>query len=166
MPPLRSQPVAALPCPRVARVARVLRALPLLALPLLALPLAAQSAVIGQVKLSSGVAEVVRGGQVMQATVGLALLESDLIRTGADGRLGVSLRDETRLSFGPRTEFVLAKFAYDPAEDRLGLTMRLVRGTLSYISGRIAKLAPGAVTIETPTSVIGIRGTHLAISAE
>lgn len=137
-----------------------------IALALVVIPAAAQSAVIGQVKLSSGVAEVVRGGQLMQATVGLALLESDVIRTGADGRLGVSLRDETRLSFGPRTELVLSKFVYAPAEDRLGLTMRLIRGTLSYISGRIAKLAPGAVTIETPTSVIGVRGTHLVISAE
>ena len=132
----------------------------------LACPLAAQSALIGQIKLSSGTAEVVRGEQVIPATVGLALLESDRIRTGADGRLGVTLRDETRLSFGPRTELVLSKFAFAPAEDRMGLTMRLIRGTLSYVSGRIAKLAPSSVTIETPTSVIGIRGTHLVISAE
>lgn len=154
---LRSKSVAVPPWPA---------ALACIALALAVIPAAAQSAAMGQVKLASGVAEVVRGGQVVQATVGLVLLESDVIRTGADGRLGVSLRDETRLSFGPRTELVLSKFAYAPAEDRLGLTMRLIRGTLSYISGRIAKLAPGAVTIETPTSVIGVRGTHLVISAE
>lgn len=126
----------------------------------------AQSAVIGQVKSFSGAAEIERGGQVIRARVGLALLESDLVRTGADGRLGVTLRDETRLSFGPGTQLQLTRFAYEPVEEKLGLTVRLIRGTMSYISGRIAKLAPASVTIETPTSVIGVRGTHLALSVE
>jgi hypothetical protein len=135
---------------------------------LLLLPLsaAAQAAPIGQVKMVVGVAEVVRAGQVITAQVGLPLFESDLVRTGGDGRLGVTLRDETRLSFGPGTQLQLAKFAFEPAEERLGLTVRLIRGTLSFISGRIAKLSPASVTIETPTSVIGVRGTHLALKVD
>jgi hypothetical protein len=121
---------------------------------------------IGQVKLVEGVAELVRGGQIIPLRVGLALFESDLVRTGASGRLGITLQDETRLSFGPGTQLMLSRFAYNPAEAQLGLTVRLIQGTLSFISGRIAKLAPAAVTIETPTSVIGVRGTHLAIKVD
>jgi hypothetical protein len=45
----------------------------------------------------------------------------------------------------------------------MALVLRLLRGAAAYVSGRIAQLAPGAVKIETPTSVIGIRGTHLLI---
>jgi len=32
-----------------------------------------------------------------------------------------------------------------------------------YISGRIAKLAPNAVKLETPAAIVGVRGTSLAI---
>lgn len=126
-------------------------------------PLVAQGQEVGQVKAVSGSVTIVRGDSAIAAVVGFPLRESDQVQTGADGRLGVTLRDETRLSFGPNTRLELSRFAFSPAEDRLALTLRLVRGTLSYISGRIAKLAPGAVAIETPTSVIGVRGTHLAI---
>ncbi|MFN0097759.1 MAG: FecR domain-containing protein [Gemmatimonadaceae bacterium] len=133
---------------------------------LLAFPLEAQASPIGQVKTVVGAAEVVRAGQVIVAKVGLPLFESDLVRTGADGRLGVTLRDETRLAFGPGTQLMLAKFAFEPAEEKLGLTVRLIRGTLSFISGRIAKLSPASVTIETPTSVIGVRGTHLVLKVD
>jgi hypothetical protein len=34
----------------------------------------------------------------------------------------------------------------------------------AYFSGRIAKLAPGSVTVETPVGVVGLRGTRLAVS--
>jgi CHASE2 domain-containing sensor protein len=38
--------------------------------------------------------------------------------------------------------------------------VRVARGALSYVSGRVATLMPEAVRLETPNSVIGVRGTH------
>jgi len=131
-----------------------------------AFPLGAQTGSIGQVKTASGTALVQRGAETLPVSSGFVLLESDVLRTGRDGRIGVTLRDETRLSFGPGTELELARFAYVPGEERFGLTLRLVRGTLSYVSGRIARLSPGSVQLETPTSVIAVRGTYLAIRVE
>jgi hypothetical protein len=128
-------------------------------------PLGAQVPVVGQVKNVAGSAVVVRNGQEMPVTAGLALRESDSLRTGTDGSLGLTLRDGTRVSLGPDTRLHLASYAFAPAENQLALTLRLLRGTLAYISGRIAHLAPSAVTIETPTSVIGVRGTHVLVSA-
>lgn len=128
--------------------------------------LGAQVPVVGQVKNVTGSAVVVRGGQEVLVTRGLDLQESDSLRTGMDGSLGLTLRDGTRVSVGPNTSLHLATYAFAPAENQLALTLRLLRGTLAYVSGRIAKLAPAAVTIETPTSVIGVRGTHLLVSAE
>jgi hypothetical protein len=43
--------------------------------------------------------------------------------------------------------------------------MRVVRGLAAYVSGRIAKLAPDAVRLETPASIVGVRGTSLALRA-
>jgi hypothetical protein len=128
--------------------------------------LGAQVPVVGQVKNVTGSAVVVRGGEEMRVIPGLDLQESDSLRTGTDGSLGLTLRDGTRVSMGPDTRLHLASYAFAPAEKQLALSLRLLRGTLAYISGRIAKLAPAAVTIETPTAIIGVRGTHLLVSAE
>jgi hypothetical protein len=34
---------------------------------------------------------------------------------------------------------------------------------VSYVSGQIAKLAPGAVRLIAPTATIAVRGTHVLI---
>ena len=120
----------------------------------------------GSIKIVSGAAFVVRGGQQVNAAIGQAVYQDDTLRTGADGRLGVTLKDGTRLSLGGNTELQLSAFAYAPAEGRLGLALKVLRGVAAYISGRIADLAPASVKIETPTSIIGVRGTHLLIAVD
>jgi len=122
-------------------------------------------AVVGRVKVSTGTTAIVRGGQALPAPVGAEVAEADLLRTGADGRLAVMLRDETRLALGPGSEVAVASFAFAPSDGRLGLTLRLARGVLSYVSGLVARLSPASVSIQTPTSVIGVRGTHALIRA-
>jgi hypothetical protein len=120
----------------------------------------------GRVKIASGATFVVRGGQELPANAGDALFESDTLRTGPDGRLGIMLSDETRVSLGPGTEIQLSRFVYAPAQSQFGVVLRLVRGVAAYVSGRIAKLAPDAVRLETPAAIVGVRGTTLVIAAE
>jgi hypothetical protein len=119
----------------------------------------------GRVKVASGAASIVSQGQSRPVQVGEIVFESDVLRTGSDGRLAVVLKDETRLSLGPDTEVAVARFAFEPAESRLALALRVVQGAISFVSGRIARLRPDAVQIETPTSVIGVRGTHVLVRA-
>ncbi len=132
----------------------------------LAAPAWADEAPAGLVKSVTGTAAIVRAGHDLPASLGQPVNASDTLRTGPDGRLGVTLKDGTRLSLGGNTEMQLAAFAYSPAEGRMALALKVLRGVTSYISGRIAELSPSAVKIETPTSVIGIRGTHLLIGVD
>lgn len=120
----------------------------------------------GRIKVTAGTASVVRGGQPTPAIAGALVFESDVLRTGPDGRLSVMFKDESRVSLGPNTELALTRFAYSPSDAQLGLGLRLARGVLSYVSGLIAKLAPEAVQLQTPTSIIGVRGTHVLVQAE
>ncbi len=120
--------------------------------------------VVGSIKIASGNAVVVRGGRDIPAAQGMHLWPKDVLRTATDGHLGAILQDGTGIGLGPNTEVKIDSFLYDPANGKLGLVLRLVRGMFAYFSGRIAKLAPGSVTVETPVSVIGLRGTHLAVS--
>ena len=125
-------------------------------------PMAQGSAPVGRIKVLSGSAFIVRASAVMPAQLGQVLFEADGIRT-ADGRVGFTLNDDTRLSLGANSEVRLERFDYAPDEGRLQFLLRIISGVTTYISGRIARLSPDSVRIETPAAVIGVRGTHLAI---
>jgi hypothetical protein len=127
-------------------------------------PVQAQQPVpAGRIKVVTGSAFVVRGAQELPARVGLVVAASDTLRTGADGTLGVTLRDDTRVSLGPGSEVRVERFLYDPGAGQLGLALRFVRGITAYVSGRIARLSPDAIRLETPAAIVGVRGTTLLI---
>ena len=140
--------------------------LPCLLALLLTVASPAGAEVVGSVKVAEGTAFVLRAGQLLPAQVGQRLEEGDGLRTGADGRLGVVLRDDSRLALGPDSELRLDQVVFAPAEGKLGLVVRLVRGVAAYLSGRIARLAPASVRFETPVAVVGIRGTRFAACVE
>jgi len=127
---------------------------------------AAQNAVIGRIKSTTGAVFVVRQNASLPAKPGDPLYESDSVRTGPDGRLGLTLKDETRVALGPNSEVRVSQFAYSPGQGRLGMILRIARGVVAYVSGRIAKLSPDAVRLETPSAILGVRGTRMVIRVE
>jgi hypothetical protein len=121
---------------------------------------------IGVVRNSAGTATVTRGEQAFQAVVGTKLQAGDTLSTGPDGAIGIILKDNSLLSLGPGSRFIVQSFLFSPAEGKIGLLARLSKGTMAYISGLIGKLAPESVRFETPTASIGIRGTYFAVKVE
>ena len=120
----------------------------------------------GRVKVVSGSAFLVRQGRTIPATLDQVVLQSDVLKTGADGRLGVTLNDDTRVSLGPVSEVRVDRFSYAEADGGMHLVLKFVRGVAAYVSGRIAKLSPDAVRLETPAAIVGVRGTTLAIRVD
>ena len=127
---------------------------------------AQQSSAAGRVKTASGSAFIVRGGAVIPAQPGQVVFQADALRTGADGTIGVTLKDDTRLALGPGSEVRLERFAYAPGTAGLGMVLKFVRGVTAYVSGRMAKLAPDSIRLETPSAIVGVRGTNLAIRVQ
>jgi hypothetical protein len=115
---------------------------------------------IGMVKSVTGAAYVVRDGRRIAATPGFELVQGDRITTGSNGTMGILLRDETALSLGNSTDASIENFAFEPKEQKLGMVLRVARGLFCYLSGKIAKLAPDSVRIETPVATLGVRGTY------
>jgi len=128
--------------------------------------LAQEPAPAGRVKLVSGSAFIVRGASTIPAQPGQVVYEADGLKTGPDGTLGLTLKDDTRLSLGPGSEVRLEKFLYTPGNGSLGMVLKFVRGVAAYVSGRMAKLAPDSIRLETPAAIVGVRGTSLAIRVE
>ena len=121
---------------------------------------------VGYVKTASGDAQVVDNGAAKPATVGTPLAVGDVLRTGKNGNLGVTLKDNTVMSFGPATEFKLEAYLFAPAKGDLKLDGKLSKGTLQFVSGTIAKLRPEAVSLKTPSATIGVRGTRFLLKVD
>jgi len=121
---------------------------------------------IGFVKIVEGEATITTAGTSVAAKPGASLYLGNVLKTGKDGSLGVTFKDNTVMSFGPDTEVTVDEYLYAPANDELKLVARLAKGTLHYISGVIAKLKPEAVSVKTPTGVIGVRGTRFLVKTE
>ncbi|MCP5368997.1 MAG: FecR domain-containing protein [Hyphomicrobiales bacterium] len=117
----------------------------------------------GTVKSVSGTAHILRGAERIPAQAGMPVQASDLIETGADGKLGITFKDNTRMSFGPNSRFALEEYAFDPKEQNLSLTGKIAYGTMSFVSGQIGKLAPDKVKLDTPMGSIGLRGTKILV---
>jgi hypothetical protein len=137
-----------------------------MALVTLCLATAASAADIGQIKISKGQVTVEREGRTVPGPVGTRLRAADIVRTGADGSVGITMDDDSLLSAGPSSVLSLDRYAFDPATNRGRFDASLNKGTLAVISGRIAKQAPDAMTVRTPTAVLGVRGTQFAVSAQ
>ena len=125
--------------------------------------LAQQPSPAGHVKIASGTAFIVRQNATVPARPGEPLFATDALRTGVDGSVGVTLQDDTRLSLGPSSEVRLERYVYAPGEGNFGMVLSFVRGVAAYVSGRIAKLAPDSIRLETPAAIVGVRGTALVI---
>ncbi len=120
----------------------------------------------GMVKVAKGMVSIEREGKRLEAGVGTPVMVADRVRTGRDGSVGVTLRDNTLLSAGPNSLLVIDKFAYDNTTQEGNMSVAIRKGTLSVASGKIAKRTPESVDFHTPTSILGVRGTEFVIEVE
>jgi hypothetical protein len=121
---------------------------------------------IGQIKVSKGDVSIERGGHTVQAAVGAHVQTSDVIKTGGDGSVGITMSDNSLLSAGPNSVVSLDRFAFDAATNQGQFDTSLRKGSLSVVSGRIAKQSPDAMTVRTPSAILGVRGTEFAVSVD
>lgn len=120
---------------------------------------------VGSIKTMKGEVFLLRAGQKIPAGLGTSLLLQDEVHTGLDGSVGMILRDDTALSMGPSSELALKSFVFQPKDGLFSSVIAMAKGTLVYISGKISKLAPGSVKVETPVGTAVVRGTKLLVQA-
>ena len=126
----------------------------------------AEEAPVGFIKTLSGTATLTHGAVATAAALAMPVYQNDRLETGSDGALGITFRDNTRISLGPNSRIELKHFVFQPAAEQYGFILGVAYGTLEYISGLTEKLAPDAMSIQTPGFTVGARGTRLLIRAE
>ncbi len=126
----------------------------------------AAPASVGIVRSVSMDAHILRNKTSIAAKTNMKIMNGDVVKTGPSGSIGLIFDDDTLVSMGPNSEFVVEDFLFNPSEKKLSFVVRMLQGTFSYLSGQISKLVPGAVRLETPDATIGIRGTHVLVKVE
>ena len=122
--------------------------------------------IIGSVKTIDGQGWIIRADEKLSVSAGQRLHTDDVIQTDSQGSIGIILQDDTVISMGPGSKMVLDEFVFNPEKKRYGMLVRFIKGTFTYLSGVMAKLAPENVQLETPDGMVAVRGTHLLIKVE
>ena len=120
----------------------------------------------GTVKTASGQAWVYADGKRVAAQPGTPVPLRSRLVTGPQSALGVTFRDETVMAIGPDSQLTVDQYLFAPASGQATLATSLTRGTLNYVSGLIAKLRPEGVSVQTPSAVIGVRGTQFVVRVD
>ena len=130
---------------------------------LLLLPTLAFGA-IGEVTDYSGSGAVERdeGFEVYEVTDGLGVESMDTVVT-EKGKVRIDFIDDTRVDITEHSRLIIDDFVYDPASQEGSLSLKAGLGTIRYASGKIAKNSRQRVRIETPSAVVGVRGTDFAM---
>ena len=130
------------------------------------LSMPAFAAEAGRIKVSKGDVIVERDGKRLPAPVGFAIEVSDVVKTGANGSVGITFQDNSLLSAGPNSELVVERFVFDSTTHQGEFDTALKKGTLAVVSGKIVKQSPEAMRIRTPAAIMGVRGTEFVVKVD
>ena len=121
---------------------------------------------MGEIKTISGAVHLERSGKKLPVKVGMPVLQSDTLVTGADGSAGITFTDNSLLSVGPNSVLAIDKYAFDTTTHAGQFDASLKKGTLAVISGKMVKQSPEAMRVRTPSSIMGVRGTEFAVRVD
>ncbi len=120
----------------------------------------ATEVVVGKVKGTRGLVSILRDGKTKPAFPHGKIFLSDTIMTGSNGAIGILLEDNTLISMGPISRLEMKKFKFSPAKNEYEMSLKMGQGSFVYQSGLLGKLAPHAVTLDTPVGKISmLKGT-------
>lgn len=123
----------------------------------------AESDIVGRVETVLGNATALRvDGTQVELTAGDPIMAGDVLQTAAEASLGVVFADKTTMSLGEEGRLVVDDFVYDPQANAGGMSINIVQGVFTFVSGEIAKIGPDTMTVYTPVATVGIRGTKVA----
>lgn len=109
--------------------------------------------------------QIRRGADTLPGGVNASVNMNDAIVTGLSS-LQLRFQDNTTAAVTENSRFVIDDFVYDPNRGAGRLNVRVSMGTVRYVSGQIARNNQQSVQVNTPTAVIGVRGTDFFMTVD
>jgi hypothetical protein len=97
---------------------------------------------------------------------GDGLREAERVTTGASGAATIVLKDGTALTVGPNSTVDLSRFQFDTTTQKGNFLLDLLQGSVRVVTGVLAKVNPDLFKVQTPTSVVGVRGTDFIVETQ
>lgn len=132
----------------------------------LAMPAFAGSDHAALVKNVNGDVQVTRHSHTFKATSGTTLLVSDRVVTAPGASAAIVFEDGTLLTLGSGADILVRDYVFEPKNGKFSFSLYLAKGSAIYESGKIGKMSPQSVKVETPRATVGVRGTRFLIEAD
>ena len=116
--------------------------------------------------VTGSVSITTQGGTTREAEGGTQLRVSDRVVTGPQSTAAIVFRDGTMLTLGGDADVLVRDYVFEPRAGRFAFSLYMQKGAAIYESGKIGKLAPDEVKVETPKATVGVRGTRFLIEAD
>ena len=126
----------------------------------------AQDEHVALFKNVSGNVKIIRDKSDIVPVAGTQLMRLDIIVSGPHSSGGVVFKDGTLLTVGPSTKIEISRYMFRPEEAKYDFSLYLRKGTAIYSSGKLGKLAPESVSLNTPRAAVGVRGTRFIVKAD
>jgi trimeric autotransporter adhesin len=125
-------------------------------------PAAAQQRIGVSSAVNPEVTGIPPGAAPRRLVLGQEVVFNERISTGSTGQTQVLFLDQSAMTLGPNADMVIDQFVYDPTAGTGKLAASLTRGVFRYVGGKLSK-QDNAVTMQTPSAIIGIRGGVILI---
>jgi hypothetical protein len=116
---------------------------------------------IGKVAALNGNAEVLRGGEQLNVSIGFELEEQDRLTTSDNTKAQIIFNDKTIISIGANSDFNIKSYIYKKSSKKSKATFGFAKGIFKTITGKIGKINPDRFKLKTSNATIGIRGTAI-----
>ena len=114
----------------------------------------------------SGTVKIIRDKSDLVAVTGTQLMKLDIVASGPDSSAGIVFKDGTLLTLGSSTEIQINRYLFQPEEAKYDFSLYLKKGTAIYSSGKLGKISPESVSVNTPRATVGVRGTRFIVKVD
>ena len=126
----------------------------------------AQDEHVALFKNVSGSVKIIRDKAEIVPVAGTQIMRSDIVVSGPHSSGGIVFRDGTLLTVGSSTEIEITRYMFQPEESKYDFSLYMKKGTAIYSSGKLGKLAPESVSLNTPRAAVGVRGTRFIVKTD
>ena len=107
---------------------------------------------VGAISDVQGTAEIVSSGASAGAAEGAPVHLNDELKTGADGHLQVTFRDDTVLTLGDDAVVVIDRYVYNPDQGVGDVLLTMTQGAFRFATGKLKNMSDKEITVSTPVA--------------
>lgn len=119
---------------------------------------------VAKVVAFKGEATIIRDGSYISLRRDSKILKKDEIHTKDNTKVQLIFRDNTIISIGKNSTFIVSDYLFDQKSDEYKADFSMLKGTFRTITGKIGEIAPKRFNLKTKSASIGIRGTQIVMN--